>query len=127
MKKFVLALLFVAFLQSCAERCGVVVSVYNPTLDCVKDEWVCLDYRAVMDSLRCADNAAIVVLDHSNTQVPYCIVGDTALVFVAKPIEMQATAYYRVVPGVPESIDGSLLCAPCDSVPAKLLVVTLRK
>ena len=127
MKKFVLALLLVVFMQSCAERYGVVVSVYNPTADCVMGEWVCVDYRAVMDSIGCTHDTTIVVLDHSDTQLPCLVVGDSSLVFAPRPIAKHTMAYYRVVPGVPEKFDEGLFATMCDSVSGRSLVVALRK
>ena len=125
MKKFVLAILLVIFFQSCVERNGVVVSVYNPTDQRIVDELVCLDYCAVMSDLGCADDTTIVILDHSNTQVPYSVMGDSTIVFRAGAIEMYAIEYYRIVPGVPLSYDGGVLSNCCDSVAVKYLIVTL--
>ena len=124
MKKFVLAILLVIFFQSCVERNGVVVSVYNPTAHRVVDELVCIDYCAVISALGCSGDATIVILDHSNTQVTYGTIGDSTIVFRAGAIEMHATEYYRVVPGVPLSYDDDVLCNCCDSVAGKSLIVT---
>ena len=126
MKKFGLAILLVIVFSSCARRDGVVVSVYNPTNHRVVHELVCIDYCEIMNSLRCTDDATIVILDHSNTQVPFRVVGDSSLVFPVGAIEMHATEYYRVVPGVPISCEDCVLSNLSDSVFDKSLVVTLR-
>ncbi|MBO7317416.1 MAG: hypothetical protein J6U43_01680 [Bacteroidales bacterium] len=105
MNRLLCVILLLVSLQSCKERPGVVVAVHNPGDTIVIGEVVELDYTAVMDTLDLNRDTTIVILEHSDTQVPYRIEADGMMYFVAEPIPAHLTGYYRIVPGVSSVYD----------------------
>ena len=105
MKRVLFFLALVALMQSCVDRNGVVVEVYNPATKVRMNEMVELDYSDLLSRLQLVDTNTVVVLDHSGEQVPYQITHDNKLIFMPAPIEAGMVGQYRVVEGEPQAYD----------------------
>lgn len=119
MKKICGFILLAIMMLSCHNRPGIIVEVHNPTADVRINEMIELDYAEVLQRLGLAEDTTIIVLDPLGFQLFYQITFDNKLIFLSNPVESGMTAYYRIVPGVPDSFDICAIgahIAPADDI-----------